>query len=79
MNLIVFGLPGNENLAKKIINGINAEEGSFIQRQFPDGETYIRILSNVEVSWYCPDAEIDTEFMTGILMGWDGESVHDAP
>jgi ribose-phosphate pyrophosphokinase len=48
MNPIVFGLPGNENLAKKIINGINAEEGSYIQRQFPDGETYIRILSNVE-------------------------------
>lgn len=48
MKPIIFALPGNELLAKKISDGINGESGNFIQRQFPDGETYIRILSKVE-------------------------------
>lgn len=48
MNPIVFTLPGNEIIAENIIVGIKGEKGNYILRQFPDGETYVRILSNVE-------------------------------
>ncbi len=48
MKPIVFALKGNELLAESIIAGIEGEKGEFVLRQFPDGETYIRILSNVE-------------------------------
>ncbi len=47
MKPIVFALPGNELLAAKIRNGINGLSGEFIIRQFPDKETYVRILSDV--------------------------------
>ncbi|MEO6903524.1 MAG: ribose-phosphate pyrophosphokinase [Bacteroidia bacterium] len=47
MKRLVFALPGNEQLASKIRNGINGQNGEFIIRQFPDKETYIRILSDV--------------------------------
>lgn len=47
MKPIVFALPGNEQLASKISNGINAESGEFTIRQFPDNETYVRVLSDV--------------------------------
>nr|MBA3706051.1 ribose-phosphate pyrophosphokinase-like domain-containing protein [Bacteroidota bacterium] len=45
---IVFAFPGNEQLAESIIIGIEGERGNFLLRQFPDEESYIRILSNVE-------------------------------
>lgn len=48
MKPIVFSMPGNELLSDAILKGLGAECGNFTQRQFPDGETYIRILSNVE-------------------------------
>lgn len=48
MMQIVFSMPGNELLSNSILNGLTAERGNFTQRQFPDGETYIRILSDVE-------------------------------
>lgn len=38
----VFGLPGNEALAKSLANVMNAPIGSMTVRQFPDGETYVR-------------------------------------
>lgn len=47
MKKIFFALPGNENLTDALIQRENAEKGSFELRQFPDGETYIRILSSV--------------------------------
>lgn len=47
MKKIFFALPGNENLTDILIQRENAEKGSFELRQFPDGETYIRILSSV--------------------------------
>lgn len=47
MNTIVFALPGNEAIASKIATTLNATLGDFTIRQFPDGETYIRILSDV--------------------------------
>jgi ribose-phosphate pyrophosphokinase len=48
MTKIIFALPGNEVLANNIIASIRAEKGDFVLRQFPDEETYIRVLSNVE-------------------------------
>ncbi|SDW34716.1 ribose-phosphate pyrophosphokinase [Flavobacterium degerlachei] len=48
MKKIFFALPGNENLTDRLIQRENAEKGAFELRQFPDGETYIRILSSVK-------------------------------
>ncbi len=48
MKPIVFALPGNEMLAKSIANSIQADIGEAVIRQFPDGETYIRVLSDVK-------------------------------
>jgi len=48
MKPIVFSMPGNEALAESLRIGLDAEHGNFTQRQFPDGETYIRILSAVK-------------------------------
>jgi len=48
MRPIVFTLPGNELLAESITKEIKGERGEFILRQFPDEETYVRVLSNVK-------------------------------
>lgn len=47
MNTIIFPLPGNEDLAEKLCGEINAEYGKTEIRKFPDGESYIRLLSDV--------------------------------
>ncbi len=47
MEKIYFALPGNEKLTSILIEKENAEKGAFEIRQFPDGETYVRILSDV--------------------------------
>ena len=48
MNMIVFALPGNEILANKLALLLHAEMGESTIRQFPDGESYIRIHSDVK-------------------------------
>jgi ribose-phosphate pyrophosphokinase len=48
MEKIFFALPGNEQLAIPITGKLNAEMGEITVRLFPDGETYLRILSNVK-------------------------------
>ncbi|MDO9188161.1 MAG: ribose-phosphate pyrophosphokinase [Bacteroidia bacterium] len=48
MKKIVFSLPGNEALANYIVDSIQADRGVSEFRKFPDGETYVRILSSVE-------------------------------
>ncbi|MES2395095.1 MAG: ribose-phosphate pyrophosphokinase [Bacteroidota bacterium] len=48
MKKIVFALPGNEALVNYIVDSIQAELGVPEFRNFPDGETYVRILSSVE-------------------------------
>lgn len=48
MKKIVFALPGNEALVNYIVDSIQAEQGESEFRNFPDGETYVRILSSVE-------------------------------
>lgn len=47
MNPIVFSLPGQEALAAHLSNALGAEPGILKLRQFPDGETYVRIGSAV--------------------------------
>jgi ribose-phosphate pyrophosphokinase len=44
----IIPLQGNEALAGKIASAINAEVGEVSIRPFPDGETYVRILSDVK-------------------------------
>lgn len=48
MNPVVFILPGNETFGKKVSNDLNAEIGEYTMHRFPDGESYVRVLNNVE-------------------------------
>jgi ribose-phosphate pyrophosphokinase len=48
METILFALPGNEELSKKLASHLGAEIGEVVIRQFPDGETYIQIKSDVK-------------------------------
>ncbi|SEK23906.1 ribose-phosphate pyrophosphokinase [Maribacter orientalis] len=45
---IFFSLPGNEKLTAQLANKLHAEIGAANLRRFPDGESYIRILSDVK-------------------------------
>jgi ribose-phosphate pyrophosphokinase len=47
MKPIVFALPGNEELAKNLAGLIHAETGETVIRHFPDGESYVRVVSDV--------------------------------
>ncbi len=65
MKPLIFILPGNEGLGDIITAGINGEKAEFILRKFPDGESYVRVLSNVEeknifivCTLYQPDAKL---------------------
>ncbi len=46
--MIFFSLPGNEKLTQQLAAKTKAEIGNAIVRKFPDGESYIRILSEVK-------------------------------
>lgn len=48
MQTILFAMPGNEDLTAKLAALLQAEIGKQTIRQFPDGETYIRIHSEVK-------------------------------
>lgn len=45
---ILFALPGNEELTEKLALHLNVEKGVSVIRQFPDGETYVQIQSDVK-------------------------------
>ncbi|MBD1396408.1 ribose-phosphate pyrophosphokinase [Pontibacter sp. JH31] len=49
MKTIVFALPGNEAFAQSLTAQLHAETGEAVIRRFPDGESYVRILSDVQV------------------------------
>ncbi len=66
MDKIVFALPGNEELAKKIAAHLNCSLGSFAYHRFPDEESYIRLESDVsgkEVILACTLDRPDTKFL----------------
>jgi ribose-phosphate pyrophosphokinase len=48
MKKIFFALPGNEILTQSLAEKCQAELGKAIIRQFPDGETYIKMESDVK-------------------------------
>ena len=45
---LVISLPGNEDLAGKIAHRLDAELGKLATRNFPDGETYLRLESDTK-------------------------------
>ena len=64
-NCIIFAIPGNEVLGNSLMKLLNAEPGEVIVRHFPDGETYVKVISNVYgkeaiivCSLYQPDDKI---------------------
>ena len=48
MNRIVFSMPGNEVLANSIARSLEAELGETSMRHFPDGESYVRVVTDVK-------------------------------
>ncbi|MCP2044359.1 ribose-phosphate pyrophosphokinase [Pontibacter sp. HSC-36F09] len=48
MKTLVFALSGNEALAAALAVHLQAEIGEAVIRRFPDGESYVRILSDVQ-------------------------------
>ena len=47
-NTIIFSLPENLALADHLANKLNITKGCVVTHSFPDGETYIRIDSDVQ-------------------------------
>jgi ribose-phosphate pyrophosphokinase len=47
MRKIVIAYQGNEQLATSIRDGLNCSLGKYEMRQFPDGETYVRLITDV--------------------------------
>ncbi|GAB3200897.1 ribose-phosphate pyrophosphokinase [Pontibacter aydingkolensis] len=65
MSRILFALPGNEVLTASLATILQAQVGETAIRRFPDGESYVRILSDVhqkQVILVCtlhqPDAKL---------------------
>ena len=48
MKMIIFALAGNEGLTQKLADHLKAEKGKATIRQFPDGESYVQIHSDVK-------------------------------
>jgi ribose-phosphate pyrophosphokinase len=68
---IVFAMPGNETMADAIAVRTRAERGQLEMRRFPDGETYVRVVSEVrgkEAQIVCTLARPDPQIMPLILV-----------
>ncbi|KAB2943558.1 MAG: ribose-phosphate pyrophosphokinase [Hyphomicrobium sp.] len=48
MKPLLFAMPGNEDFTGRLIAALGAEPGSLEMRRFPDGETYVRLASDVD-------------------------------
>jgi ribose-phosphate pyrophosphokinase len=48
MKPLFIALPGNEELTSRLSTRLAAELGSLETRRFPDGETYVRLLAEVQ-------------------------------
>jgi ribose-phosphate pyrophosphokinase len=46
--IVFFSLPGNNKLTEQLAVKMKAEIGNAVVRKFPDGESYIRILTDVK-------------------------------
>jgi ribose-phosphate pyrophosphokinase len=63
---VVLALPGNETLAGQLAAAAGAELGVLESRRFPDGETYLRLRSDVggrEVTLVCTLADPDPQVL----------------
>jgi len=63
---LILPLPGNEALARDLADGLGAELGVLETRRFPDGESYVRLRSNVkdrEAILVCTLARPDDQFL----------------
>jgi len=63
---IVFAMPGSERQGRDLANHLRAEIGVLETRRFPDGESYVRILSVVagrDVLLVCSLANPDDQFL----------------
>lgn len=65
MDKIIFALPGNETIANTIADKLHFPVGEMVLRSFPDAETYVRVLSDVDgknailiSTLYKPDAKL---------------------
>lgn len=65
MSPILFAMPGNERLAGQVCAARSWEAGSLQTRQFPDGESYIRFLTDIKgrdvaivCTLDCPDQKV---------------------
>jgi ribose-phosphate pyrophosphokinase len=47
IKMIIFSLTGNEIMSHKLAKHLNAETGEAVIRRFPDGESYVKINSDV--------------------------------
>jgi ribose-phosphate pyrophosphokinase len=47
MSKLLISFPGNEALSEKVRNALDLERAEVIIRKFPDGESYVRLLTNV--------------------------------
>lgn len=48
MKPLLFAMPGNEDFTARLLAATGAEPGALETRAFPDGETYVRLASEVE-------------------------------
>lgn len=63
---LILPMPGNEAFAERLADAGGWELGRFETRQFPDGETYVRLLSDVagrDVDLVCTLAQPDVGFL----------------
>ncbi len=66
MTPLILALPGNERLAADLADRLGAELGGLETRRFPDGETYVRLLTDVtdrSVIVVCTLARPDEQFL----------------
>jgi ribose-phosphate pyrophosphokinase len=69
MSRLVLAMPGNEAMATGIAAALGDETGAIETRRFPDGESYVRLLSDVtgrEVHIVCTLARPDPQ-LAGLL------------
>jgi ribose-phosphate pyrophosphokinase len=70
MKPVIFGMPGNEAAASALSRTLGAALGEIEHRQFPDGESYLRILtpvSGAQVALVCSLHEPDNKILALLL------------
>lgn len=77
MTTLMFSMPGQEALSANLLQQTGWQQGNMILRRFPDGESYIRVLDDVqdrEVAILCQLHHPDQQFLTLLLLA---DTLHD--